>query len=102
MSPLQGKKVREILEQALKERSPSKHKLITETGSLSQFLDNLMGEYVGSVDEAMQAAINQNLGKMGTMEAVQVMSTAQLEAERNALEQVIERIDAITESRKAS
>ena len=94
--------LRKTLEDALKDRSPSLFNRLRMAGELDPLVERLMGEYSESIGEAMQAAMNEYALMPGGMELVQLINARRVEAEETALQQVIERIDAITASSPVS
>lgn len=94
--------IRSVLQKAMQERAPAAYRQLSASGELEPTLNRLVAVHEESVDAAMSAAMDE-LSRQDSprfepnpMKRVQEFSTRKLTAQRMALEQAIEQIDALS------
>lgn len=96
---MRPEKLFQIIEAALKERRPAAYREMKRDGSLTKAVWALVGSCHQMITDGQQAALNAMAN--GEITAADLPMKF-LEIERSAMEQVIEEIDAITESQPES
>lgn len=96
MTPNQIKKIRVNLESLIKAQNLLQYNTMKISGELEPFLDNLIAEYVQTVDESRHQIVD-HYSRQQMPDKVQLMNNEFLRAENEALNQVAERVMAITE-----
>ncbi|MGN4956745.1 hypothetical protein ACTG16_12020 [Aeromonas sp. 23P] len=79
----------------MKSINPKEYRQLKVGGRLEEALEALMGMYVQSVDDGQQAALNRMVDGKITADQLPMLF---LEIEREAMEQVVEQIEAMTTS----
>jgi spore coat polysaccharide biosynthesis protein SpsF (cytidylyltransferase family) len=92
--------VMKVLERTLKENKPIAYSKMKVTGALQETLEKLMGEYVETMESeqtrlTMKYATDRKLAN-NLLERVAKQNAEILNAEREALNQAVERINSIS------